>query len=269
MVHRPKYDDWSFPKGKLDAGEHPTAAAVREVEEETGLQVRLGPALSSQRYRVARRMKTVQYWVGRAVGNQDTSGFQPNAEVDRVAWVGVEDAADLLSYDRDRETLAAALRVRRGTHAVVVLRHGRAYPRGDWRGPDAQRPLLPVAATQTGRLIPVLAAYDVTRVFSSPSLRCVQTVQPFVAALAGDLDLRPELSEEHVDPDKIAQLVDELFAQRQGALLCTHRPVLPEVYAAAGVSVDDTAARQGLAEVLVLHVRKERVVAVERHRPVE
>ena len=66
LVHRPKYDDWSFPKGKLDPGEHATAAAVREVAEETGLDVRLGPALLAQRYRMSNgRIKAVHYWVGR------------------------------------------------------------------------------------------------------------------------------------------------------------------------------------------------------------
>ncbi len=68
LVHRPKYDDWSFPKGKLDPGEHATTAAVREVEEETGLRVRLGPPLSEQRYPVAQGMKTVSYWTGRSTG---------------------------------------------------------------------------------------------------------------------------------------------------------------------------------------------------------
>ena len=71
LVHRPKYDDWSFPKGKLERWEHPTAAAVREVAEETGVHVRLGPPLSSQRYPVGRRMKSVDYWTGRAVGDTD------------------------------------------------------------------------------------------------------------------------------------------------------------------------------------------------------
>ena len=74
LVHRPKYDDWSFPKGKLDRGEHPVAAAVREVAEETGVHVRLGPALPSQRYPVARRMKTVHYWTGRVVGDEHALG---------------------------------------------------------------------------------------------------------------------------------------------------------------------------------------------------
>src|SRR5690349_1211197 len=79
LVHRPKYDDWSFPKGKLDRGEHPAAAAVREVAEETGLAVRLGVPLGSQRYPISRGTKSVTYWAGRVVGDDDVSTYAPNA----------------------------------------------------------------------------------------------------------------------------------------------------------------------------------------------
>src|SRR6188472_3608982 len=79
LVHRPKYDDWSFPKGKLDRGEHATSAAIREVEEETGVRIRLGVPLRDQRYPIRAGTKLVHYWVGRAVGDGDVSGYQPNS----------------------------------------------------------------------------------------------------------------------------------------------------------------------------------------------
>src|SRR3954454_24592860 len=105
LVHRPKYDDWSFPKGKLDPGEHVTAAGVREVAEETGLHVRLGPPLAGQRYPIAGgRMKTVSYWVGRVVGSDDVSGYRPNAEIDRVAWFPYAEALERLTHEHDVET---------------------------------------------------------------------------------------------------------------------------------------------------------------------
>ncbi len=140
LVHRPKYDDWSFPKGKLDRGEHPVAAAVREVAEETGVHVRLGPPLPSQRYPVARRMKTVHYWTGRVVGDDDVSGYRPNDEIDGVAWVPFDEAMVRLTYEHDRTTLAAALKVRRKTRAVVVLRHGQARSRRWEKGSGVQPP---------------------------------------------------------------------------------------------------------------------------------
>jgi len=265
-VHRPKYDDWSFPKGKLDRGEHPVAAAVREVAEETGVHVRLGPPLPSQRYPVGRRMKTVHYWTGRVVGDDDVSAYRPNEEIDGVAWVPLDEAPDRLSYPHDRDTLAAARKVRRRTHAVVVLRHAQARSRSTWRGPDAARTLLKAGELEADRLVPLLAAYDVTRILSSTSTRCVQTVRPYAETAGFPLDLRPRLSEERATPHAVARVVADLLDTEAGSVLCTHRPVLPHVLEAAGVEL---APDCGLApaELLVLHVRKSRVVAVERHRP--
>ncbi len=266
LVHRPKYDDWSFPKGKLDPREHPTAAAVREVAEETGLHVRLGPPLAPQRYPVARRMKTVHYWSGRVVGEDDVSAYRPNDEIDAVAWVPLDEAPARLTYAHDRDTLAEAVEVRRRTHAVVLLRHGKARARSAWRGPDAGRTLLKVGEVEADRLIPLLAAYDVTRIVTSPSTRCVQTVRPYAETAGLSLDLRPRLSEEHATPRAVEKIVAKLLAREAGSVLCTHRPVLPLAYAAAGIE-PDPADEQAPAELLVLHVRKERIVAVERHRP--
>ncbi|WP_408898079.1 NUDIX hydrolase [Nocardioides sp. R1-1] len=266
LVHRPKYDDWSFPKGKLDRGEHPVAAAVREVAEETGLHVRLGPPLPSQRYPVGQRTKTVHYWTGRVVGDDDVAAYRPNDEIDEVAWVPVAEAPGRLTYEHDRETLARALRVRRRTHAVVVLRHGQARARSAWRGPDSGRTLVKVGELDADRLVPLLAAYDVTRILTSTSTRCVQTVRPYAETAGLPLDLRPRLSEEHATPQAVERVVEDLFDVQAGGVLCTHRPVLPLVYDAAGIEVDPDAGLD-TGEMLVLHVRKGRVVAVERHRP--
>ena len=195
VVHRPKYDDWSFPKGKLDRGEHATAAAVREVAEETGLHVRLCLPLSSQRYPIADgRTKSVHYWTGRAVGDVDVTGYLPNAEIDDVRWVSAEEAEELLTYPRDLATLAEGLKRRRKTRAVVVLRHSAARSRSAWRADDRDRPLLKVGEHHAERLLPLLAAYDVTRVLSSTSRRCVQTVEPFARTTGWELDERRRLS---------------------------------------------------------------------------
>ncbi|KRB77695.1 DNA mismatch repair protein MutT [Nocardioides sp. Root190] len=267
LVHRPKYDDWSFPKGKLDRGEHAVAAAVREVAEETGVHVRLGPPLTSQRYPVARRMKTVHYWTGRVVGDDDVSSYLPNDEIDAVAWVPFEDAPARLTYDHDRATLVEALKVRRRTRAVVVLRHARARSRSAWRGEDAARPLLRPGELEADRLIPLLAAYDVTTVLTSTSLRCVQTVQPYAETVGLTLDLRPRLSEEHVTARAVTGVVEDLLDADAGAVVCTHRPVLPLVYDALGLDPRSSEQPQEPAEMLVLHMRKGVVVAVERHQP--
>ena len=173
LVHRPKYDDWSFPKGKLDRGEHPTAAAVREVMEETGVRVRLGLPLGSQHYPIKVGTKQVHYWVARAIGEGDVSGYEPNAEIDEVAWFPVDKARRRLSYQFDVETLNEALARARKTRTLVVLRHSQARSRKAWRGDDRRRPLLATGKQQAARLEPVLAAYHVRRLLSSTSTRCL------------------------------------------------------------------------------------------------
>jgi 8-oxo-dGTP pyrophosphatase MutT (NUDIX family) len=104
VVHRPKYDDWSLPKGKLDAGESFEDAALREVHEETGLRCRLVRELPAVEYEVRGRPKLVRYW---AMEVEDEIPFVPNDEVDEVRWVEPSEALALLSYDRDREPVLA------------------------------------------------------------------------------------------------------------------------------------------------------------------
>jgi 8-oxo-dGTP pyrophosphatase MutT (NUDIX family) len=103
LIHRPRYGDWTFPKGKLEEGETDEEAAVREVEEETGLLCALGPELPSTEYTDSkRRSKTVRYWAMEANGEG-----APDNEVDELRWLSVPDAENDLSYDRDREVLRA------------------------------------------------------------------------------------------------------------------------------------------------------------------
>lgn len=265
LVHRPRYDDWSFPKGKVDPGEHVTTTAVREVAEETGLHVRLGPALPTMTYRTGGRDKRVHYWVGRAVGDDDVSTYEPNEEIDQVAWVDRDEAAEVLTYERDRALLADALKVRKRSHALVVLRHGKARSRKTWRRPDPERPLLAAGHEQAFRLVPTLAAYDVSRIVTSPSLRCSQTVAPFAETVGLALEAEPVLSEEGAAEGDAAALVTDLVAaveqQRRGLVVCTHRPVLPACF--EGLGLEDPGLDPG--EMLVAHLRKGRVVATERH----
>jgi len=103
LVHRPKYDDWSLPKGKRDPGETDEQCAVREVEEETGLCCRLARELLPTAYTDARgRAKVVRYWSMSVVGEHP---FVPGDEVDEIRWLGLDDAVALLSYERDVEVV--------------------------------------------------------------------------------------------------------------------------------------------------------------------
>jgi 8-oxo-dGTP pyrophosphatase MutT (NUDIX family)/phosphohistidine phosphatase SixA len=266
LVHRPKYDDWSFPKGKLDPGEHATTAAVREAAEETGLRIRLGVPLTRQHYQVQNgqlRDKQVDLWTGRVRGSDDVSAYRPNAEIDAVAWVPLAEAAQRLTYERDRATLQEFAMQRRPSEPLVVLRHAKARARQKWAKDDRLRPLGKVGRLQAEQLVPVLSAYGVTRVLSSSSTRCWSTVSPFADVLGLDLKVTRDLSEEDATPRAVERRVHQLLAKGEPAVLCSHKPVLPLVFDALGLR--DPRLRPGA--MLVVHHHGGQVVAVELHDP--
>jgi 8-oxo-dGTP pyrophosphatase MutT (NUDIX family)/phosphohistidine phosphatase SixA len=264
LVHRPKYDDWSFPKGKLDPGEHVTTAAVREVAEETGLDVRLGPPLPLQRYLVRNgtlREKLVHYWVARTVGDDDVSTYEPNPEIDDVEWVPLDVAERVLSYPRDREVLDAVGPLRKKTVPLVVLRHAKAVPRKAWDGEDTKRPLDARGVAQADHVALLLQAYGVRRALSSTSRRCRATLRPYVDPAGVEVETLEELSEEKAAPRRVERVVQGLVDGHEPAVVCTHRPVLPYLWEALGVRPTALAA----GALLVVHHRRGRVVAVEHH----
>ncbi len=291
MVHRPKYDDWSWAKGKLDPGEDAHVAAVRETAEETGLKVHLGVPLPSAEYpildpRGAPATKQVHYWAAAVVGG---SGALEH-EIDEVIWVDVRTANDRLDYARDREQLRALVRSDRegdlDTWPLALVRHAKARSRSAWKGhDDRRRPINTAGRAQAEAIATLLPGLGITRLVSSSSVRCAQTLQPYAAQAGLRLHTRDSLTEESFaqTPEKALQQLTKLLDRGERAALCSHGPVLPTLINALCGRVRDhhpraawlceelrTAADSGMqkGEVLVCHVAGRgpaaRVVALER-----
>jgi len=273
LVHRDRYDDWTFPKGKVDPDESLAVTAVREVEEETGVRIRLGPRLVRHEYRMSRPphgVKQVTYWCARpidAAAGRAADTYQPNDEIDGVRWVDMDEVGSTLTYARDAAVLEEFRRaVEAGLHRsspLVVLRHAKAFPRKRWRGDDTKRPLDATGEAETQRLVPLLAAYDLRVAVSSDALRCQQTVQPYVRSGTGKrpvrLELAPRLSEDRARRRAVREATRGLLKGKQRTVVCTHRPVLPWVFEALGLP----AVPLEPGQLLVVHRRKGRVLGSE------
>ena len=240
LVHRPRYDDWSLPKGKLNAHEHVLLGARREIEEETGLQVTLGPPLGVQRYAIRKNggtaQKLVHYWSAVPV---DGSEFEPNDEVDQISWLPVDKARGKLSYPRDVDILDALEQAVPVVATVVVVRHAEALKRKDWDGKDTLRPLTSDGTAVAQRMTGVLAALGANRIISSDAERCAATVAPYAALLDRRIHLWPEISERgyDADPDALRGLAERVWKPGKVTVVCSHRPVLPALARELGLKV--------------------------------
>ncbi|MGH8867877.1 MAG: NUDIX hydrolase [Actinomycetes bacterium] len=287
LVHRPRYDDWSIPKGKLDPGEHPLLAALREVEEETGSRARPGPYLAEARYVAKGRPKRVRYWAMEAAGG----AFVPSREVDEVRWLPLAEAFDLVAADRDRPVLDAyatlTARARPGVPTVpsVLLRHAGAGDRDAWAGPDGARPLDPAGGAQAKALVGLLGAHGVTRVVSSDTVRCLDTVTPYAVQAGLHVESDPLWSEPGfaADPTTARARYLGLVCGTRPTALCTHGSVIEDLVVSTcqalnhPVPEDPTAGKGGMWVFHLVPPRAAhrpdgaggpRLVALERHDPV-
>lgn len=280
LIYRKHRNDWTFPKGKVDPGEHLLTAAVREVREETGMAVELGVPLPTQTYEIEGSIKDSHYWVAQKLAGE----FVPNDEVSQIAWLCLEDAKAKLTYKHDREVLIAASNAI-PTTPLIVLRHTQSVKRAEWlisndefSESDASRPLTAVGRMQANSLVGAFAAYGVSALHSSDSRRCRDTVGPYATGRSLSVVLEKSVSEErHKDhPERAIARVKELAEIPPALVLCTHRPVLPAVLEALSsiFTVEnetkktfDPALTPGTMVVYHRDVANLRhIIAVERHQ---
>ncbi len=268
LVHRPRYDDWSLPKGKLARGEHVLLAARREIAEETGHDAVLGRPLPTQHYRVASGRKEVRYWAARALDG----GVAIQDDVDEVAWLPPGDAAERLTWERDAGVLDAFAAGPVGTVPLVLLRHATAVQRLEWADPDDRtRPLDARGQLEASGLAPLLECFAPERVLTSDTRRTIDTVEPYAARCGARVELEPVFSQEGflAHPDAALDRARSLLRSSIGTVLCTHRPVLPWLLATLFERSAQTPPQDllGPADFWVLHLAGGRIAAWERHRP--
>jgi 8-oxo-(d)GTP phosphatase len=248
LVHRPRYDDWTYPKGKAKRGEHVLQTATREIAEETGLRVALGRRLTESVYQVDGRVKQVSYWAARCL---DSTGFVPDDEVDELTWLRPDQVADQLSYQRDRTLLDEFTAGPADSVPFILLRHARAGAKSADRAADLARPLDDHGAGQATLLAQLLASYGRCRVLSSAAQRCTATVQPYADAVEAQVEVEPaftvpaERNFDLADPGGSAlvrQRVADLALAGVPTVICAHNENLAVMaqaaYTAFGVSAD-------------------------------
>ena len=266
LVHRPRYDDWSLPKGKLEEGEALISCAYREILEETGLSIKLGPFIGSVDYYVPDGLKRVSYWSASLI--EDKSAFHANDEVDQILWLDLESAALKATRDSDKEILQRFAFIPYDSSALIMLRHAKALDRNEWQGGDEDRPLQLVGQLQAKRMLSLYQVFGVDEIHTSDAVRCLDTV----AQMAKALQLTPVITNAVSEytykksKEKSIEYAKELIKKNRQVILCSHNPVLPRMMEKLTKKIDfdypDNKLLPGEAWVL-FHDRKE-VLQIDR-----
>lgn len=263
LVHRPAYDDWSLPKGKALPDEARPATAVREVREETGVIIELGLRLNSISYDVSKGRKTVDYWRATPVAQFYHAA---DREVDEIAWLPISEAANVMTYEDEVGVLREALDLP-PTVPFLLVRHAKAMLRKHWSGNDQARRLDGRGRRQSRELIPLFEAFGVSRLFTSASTRCVQTLAPYAEYRNIEMQRYELLTEEEGlhDLPAVTACVRSLASDlAEPSALCGHRPVLPAMQ--RGLDLEERT--HLVAEVTVVHRDADgNNVQVEVHKP--
>jgi broad specificity phosphatase PhoE/8-oxo-dGTP pyrophosphatase MutT (NUDIX family) len=270
VIHRPRYDDWSLPKGKLATGETETDCAMREVLEETGFHARLGRGLGETRYLKqadgSARPKVVRWWAMEAMAG----AFVPTREVDRLEWLSLGEAHERLTRDTDRALLDRFVRGSLPARTVLLVRHASAGSRSRWTGDDRERPLDDCGMAQAEALVRPLSHFDPTEIVSADYVRCVQTAEPLAEAMVMPIRQMPVLSEVGY-PGNESQAVELLRAGDPNGVLvaCSQGDVIPDLLErlARADDVDLPRAPSGKGSTWALTFHNRRLVAAEHFPP--
>lgn len=258
LVHRPRYDDWSLPKGKLDPGETAAIAAVREIAEETGFTARLGRRLPSVSYPVTQGTKRVRYWAAQALDGK----FEANHEVDEIQWLPITRAIKTVSYAVDRKVLRNFAKHEIDTRTLIIVRHGKAGRKERYSGDDTLRPLDKKGRAQAEALTSQLLAFGASAIHAADRLRCRQTVEPLAEELNTVIYSEPALSEEAywADRKRAHRRILEIAGSDGVQVVCTQGRVIPDLIdwwaERDGVRPDKSRNRKGSMWVLSIHGQK-------------
>jgi 8-oxo-(d)GTP phosphatase len=248
VVHRPKYDDWTLPKGKLMEGESELAAAVREVGEEMGAAVAVSRRVGRVQYRHEGARKTVAYWAMRYLSGD----FVPNDEVDAIEWLTPADAAKRLSYAVDLPVLTDFAGLPVPDSVILLVRHAKAGKRSAWRRADRLRPLDPVGAQQAQELAEFLRRFAPQRVISADVTRCVQTVEPLAVSLGLDVQLEPAFDDDSYLQTPTATETALLALAKPGSVtvVCSQGTTIPGLIDTLAPGTDSSDTRKGTTGAL-------------------
>ncbi|WP_408611119.1 NUDIX hydrolase [Glycomyces xiaoerkulensis] len=268
FIHRPKYGDWSFPKGKLKRREHLLAAARREVYEETGIRPVLGRPLAPSFYDKEGRLKRVDYWCATPAAEAVDDAVDPS-EVDGLEWVPLSRAAERLTHERDRPVLAdfASNPVRR-TVPYIFVRHAVAMSKADWFDQDELRPLNRRGRERAAELAVLLSGYPSGTAYCSSSGRCLETLLPYCAGEGVPLIGLPEFTIGGAKPGRAQRRMDRLIEDGEPAVICGHGENLTELMEHFCHRLGaDAPPESDLAKgsFRVFHTSEGRLVATEHH----
>ena len=258
LVHRPRYHDWSLPKGKLDPRERFEQAARREVREETGFATKVAGAIGTIFYETANgNPKIVRYWLLEARKGK----FKPNTEVDKVKWLPAARVKQRLTYSRDKEVFARghAMVKRDSSSRVFLIRHAEAGIRNSGKKPDHLRPLDKWGRKQATAIRDHVTTVPLTRLVTSSFVRCRQTLKPTSKTLGLPLEDEASLIE-GAHPEMLARFIGGLKGEQMA--MSSHGDVISRFISmlhAEGVPLDGPLEwRKG--SMWVLDVRKRGVV---------